>query len=222
MSKYQSIRITAEQKEFLISHTGRQIINGESWQISLWEKGGNSRLYVEAPRSASGRNQAYLDLNDESDLTIGFINDEAAHLLAWLESQMATSVPAPSVDVSASEALIPVDSAPTVEQTQEALDAVGFTDKAAEYDGQYLAYDFEPTAANLRLAQFKMVWQKFVVTPLFKALPEDEQRPYRWNELCVAHDGEWDEIVKAAISGLVGWDDHLLAFRQDGAALRAL
>lgn len=205
------IKLSSEERSILISLEGQK---RDGIKIAKWEKGNISRLYINIDHESS-----YIDLKDENDLELGFRHfTSGPAIVALLEKIAQGRTPAPVVEIEAPEAPVV---APTTEEVNEASGAIGFGASAATEDGEFIAIGAPATAANIRLLQIKAAWQHIVVTPIFKALPLDEQHPWKWNEICLTLDPEWAVIEEMANSDLVSWADHVAAFKQ-GVALRAV
>lgn len=219
------VTITPEQREALLALEGQDFYVADekgirhTIKVSAWK---NTRMYVNVSWVSNGRrheDSTFLNIQDATDLELFFDN---ASVTAMVMEIINTHLPQPVVAGAEEAPAALCFNPPTVEEVAAAYDAVGWDGmEVATRDGQFPAFDFYPSAENLRTIQMKSVWQNVVVAPVFKALPKAERMPWKWNELCSALDDEWAIIVQYANVGLVGWSDHVQAFKQ-GKALRAI
>lgn len=203
------VKVSKDEMIALESLIGQRFVEVDgirrSVTIHLWQGQNTQRLYVKVDGDSS-----YVKVDANQD-EFGFSSPISGRAVVALLNEKQAEKAAKAAPQT--EEAIDDDyavAAPTVAEAQEAMDIVGFKSVPAS-----------ETDAVIRTIQIKGVWQHFVIDPLFLALPEVERRPYRYNEICLEHDAEFDEILKAVRSGLISWGDHIAAFRQ-GVALRAI
>lgn len=187
------VKLSKEERALLITQIGFR----GTVRVSKWENYGKTRMYVEI-----GRDKSYLNLSDETDLELGF-NDPASGLavvalLAELEAEAAAKIAA-EVEIE----VLPEVPAPTIEQVQELSDALG---SSTPHENP-----------EIRVLQFKAIWQQIVVEPAFHALAQSAQTPHAWNEICLGFDAEWSRLERQVAAGITSWSDHLVALKEKRA-----